>query len=254
MSTITRPSAASLYLGLNANGQAIGSATGFIVQLDDSSLYLFTNRHVVRGRRQDSDELLSNTGAVPDEVVIQHNESGKPGCWIPKTESLYDSNGSPRWLEHSTLGPSADVVALPLTDTTGIDTYNYDPSNPGPKMPIHPSSSVSIVGFPFGETGGGFFGIWVNGFIATEFSINYNNMPVFLVDSRTRPGQSGSPVLIYKEGTIPLEGGSFVMKPGPAERFLGIYSGRINEQSDLGIVWKIEVLEDIKQNGVPGTE
>jgi hypothetical protein len=33
---------------------------------------------------------------------------------------------------------------------------------------------------------------------------------------------------------------------------LGVYSGRINDQSDLGIVWKTSALKEILQNGVRG--
>jgi hypothetical protein len=31
----------------------------------------------------------------------------------------------------------------------------------------------------------------------------------------------------------------------PAEQFVGVYSGRISEQSDLGFVWKVSALLDI---------
>lgn len=32
---------------------------------------------------------------------------------------------------------------------------------------------------------------------------------------------------------------------GPVSRFIGIYSGRINSQSDLGMVWKASAIEQL---------
>jgi len=71
------------------------------------------------------------------------------------------------------------------------------------------TSGLSIVGFPFGITGGGGLGVWVQGTIATEPSLDFDGMPRFLIDSRTRPGQSGSPVLAYHAGgALPMQGGA----------------------------------------------
>ena len=42
-----------------------------------------------------------------------------------------------------------------------------------------------------------------------------------------------------------MTGGATAMFGGPASRFLGIYSGRINDQSDLGLVWKATALRDL---------
>jgi hypothetical protein len=62
------------------------------------------------------------------------------------------------------------------------------------------TQQLSIVGYPFGRTGGGGFPIWVQGWIATEPSIDFDALPCFLIDSRTRPGQSGSPVVFFSTG------------------------------------------------------
>jgi hypothetical protein len=32
---------------------------------------------------------------------------------------------------------------------------------------------------------------------------------------------------------------------GPATKFLGIYSGRVNAESDLGIVWKASAIKEL---------
>ena len=70
--------------------------------------------------------------------------------------------------------------------------------------------------------------------------INNYEVPTFLIDSKTRGGQSGSPVLF--ESPIKSEKKEY--------HLIGIYSGRVNASSDLGYVWKIEVIKEILENGV----
>jgi hypothetical protein len=174
-----------------------------------------------------------------------HNVAGRLGEWQPRIEPLYDDRGNPLWLEHPVHGRRVDVVALPITDTRGIQLYPYDPSNPGPSIVYGPSDPLSIIGFPFGITGGGALGIWVQGTVATEPSVDFDELPCLLVDSRTRPGQSGSPVIAYRPSGYQTEDASMVLTGQAAERFVGVYSGRINQESDLGFVWNAEALLDI---------
>lgn len=174
-----------------------------------------------------------------------HNVAGQLGTWVPKSEPLYDSNGDPLWLEHPAHARRVDVVALPLTRTQGVQLFPYDPVNPGPSIVFGPSETASIIGFPFGLTGGGALGIWVQGTIATEPAIDYLDLPCLLVDSRTREGQSGSPVIVYRPSGYSTEEASMMLTGQPAERFIGVYSGRINKESDLGFVWKARALTEI---------
>jgi len=88
-------------------------------------------------------------------------------------------------------------------------------------------------------------GVWVQGTIATEPSLDYWDLPLLLVDSRTRPGQSESPVILYRTDGYITEDGNTINNHIPAMRLIGVYSGRINEQSDLGLVWKLGAVEEI---------
>jgi len=152
----------------------------------------------------------------------------------------------PLWIEHPVLRENADFVALPLTQLDDVEIYPYDLNNTGPDILIGPSSSISVIGFPFGIRAGGSLGVWATGFIASEPEINFNNLPIFLIDCRTRPGQSGSAVIAYRSGgTVALANGSSAIFGGPVYKFLGIYSGRINQESDLGIVWKSEAIKQL---------
>ena len=77
-----------------------------------------------------------------------------------------------------------------------------------------------------------------------------NSTPSFLVDSRTRPGQSGSPVIYkIKPGQTEEYKGKMYRAKRSMVHLIGIYSGRINAQSDLGLVWKPHVLKEIIEKG-----
>lgn len=244
MATIALPSVRSLLIQMSVGSQALGTATGFVVQSAKGPV-LMTNRHNVTGRRQDDGKPLSPTGGIPDSLTIVHNRSGKLGEWVCRSETLL-SAGKPRWIEHPKLGAKADLVALPLTQLTDVEVYQYDVFNTGPAIRCGPADTVSVVGFPFGMQVGGSLAVWATGFIASEPDIDFESLPEFLIDCRSRPGQSGSAVIAYRMGgAISMEDGSTAIMGGEVIRLLGIYSGRINEQSDLGIVWKASALKEL---------
>jgi len=239
---IAKPSVKSLLIQMKFNGTVLSTGTGFLV---DSAIgpHLITNRHNVTGRHQQTGRPLSKTGGIPNEISIAHNVKGKLGQWIWKTEPLYSGN-TPRWVEHPIGGSSYDFVALPLMDINGVSVMPYDPGNTGANLMVGPSDVVSVIGFPFGLSTGGALAIWATGFVASEPFLP--NDPKFLIDCRARPGQSGSAVISYSSGgAAATDDGSTSIFNGPVYRFLGVYSGRINDESDLGIVWKASSLREL---------
>ncbi len=226
------------------NGQLLSSGTAFVVN-SPSGPVLITNRHNVTGRDQNTGKPLSQTGGVPNELVIFHNRASSLGQWTTRVESLYlDEN--PRWKEHPTLGSRADFVALPLKNLADVQCYPHDVRNTGPDFSVGPADPVSVIGFPFGVTAGGAFGVWATGFLASEPIVEFNDLPIQLIDCRTRQGQSGSPVIAYRNGgMIRMADGGTSMFDGPVYRLIGIYSGRINAESDLGIVWKVSAIREL---------
>ena len=248
MQTIAKPSVQSLLIEMRFNGQPISTGTAFIAQTKCGPV-LVTNRHNVTGRHQETGKPLSSTCGIPNEIVIIHNKKSFLGTWIPKIESLLHDNDEPRWIEHPTLGPSADFVALPLTQLDDIDLYPYDPATPGQDISVGPADPVSVIGFPFGITAGGAFGVWATGFLASEPIVDFSNLPIQLIDCRSRQGQSGSPVIAYRSGgMVGMNNGGASVFAGPVWRFIGIYSGRINNESDLGIVWKASAIQELLQS------
>ena len=229
------------------NGQALSTGTGFVVRSQNGPL-LITNRHNVTGRHQETNEPLSPTGGIPNELVIIHNQHDNLGHWIPKTERLLDGD-DPLWHEHPDLGARADFVALPLTELDDVAIYEYDLIDTGPKIMVGPADAISVVGFPFGVQAGGSLAVWATGFMASESFVNFQNLPVFLVDCRSRQGQSGSAVIAYRSGgMVAMEDGGSAAFDGPVTRFLGIYSGRINLESDLGVVWKASAIRELVES------
>jgi Trypsin-like peptidase domain len=217
---LAQPSIMSLLIQLRENGQVIATGTGFVAQSQKGPI-LITNRHNVTGKHQDTGQILHSKGKTPTELEIIHNQAGKLGSWVPRVEPLY-AGSAPLWVEHPTLGARVDCVALPLTQTNDVQFYPYDPNNPGTRIPCGPADIVTVVGFPFGLTGGGALALWATGFVASEPAVDFNGLPLFLIDCRSRPGQSGSAVIAYRNGgMVPMENGGAAAFTGPVFRFLG---------------------------------
>lgn len=254
------PSLMSVRLTMTCKNQVddgeleLAQGTGFLFDWQGRP-YLVTNRHNLTGRRQDDGSPLNRYGAVPDAVHIAHNLLPKPGSepgqfsfgWENVAEPLIDdSTGLHRWFEHPTWGSQVDVVVLPIRRVPADGMMLTYTSN-GFNQPIGvgPSQELSIVGFPFGESSGGNIAVWVRGAVASEPLIDHGGLPRFLIDARTRPGQSGSPVVIYSASGVVNDGRGITLGTGPHQRLVGVYSGRTSDQSDLGFVWKVSNIIDI---------
>jgi len=237
----------SLRIEMRFGEQKLSTGTAFIVKLGVRRPLLITNRHNVTGRHQETGELLSKSAGVPDNIVVAHHVRNELGHWNGIRTPLLDAHGTPLWIEHPTWGEKADFVALPIHSTQGIDLYPYDLEATGPDIFLGPSEIISVIGFPFDLQINGFVAVWATGFIASEPEFDVGNLPVFLIDCRTRAGQSGSPVIAYRNGMAMSSQGASVMYSNPVSKFLGIYSGRIRADSDLGMVWKASaVIELVK--------
>jgi hypothetical protein len=119
-----------------------------------------------------------------------------------------------------------------------------------------PGDSLSVVGFPYGrmafEPTLGAFAIWTRASLATDFFVDVDATRCFLIDARTRSGQSGSPVLFHSgERARASEGDARTILQATMTVLLGVYSGRLIDQedaassTDLGRVWRCEVIRDI---------
>ncbi len=245
--TIAQQSAMSLYLELRFQGTTLSQGTGLVMRSPRGPA-LITNWHNVAGRDPLTNRVLSETLGIPDEVLIVHNRAGANGQWVARVEPLLNSDGDSLWAEHPRFGRQVDCVALLLTQLDDVQLYPYDCADMR-DLSFRIAGLVSVIGFPFGLSAGGALALWATGFVASEPQIDYDNLPQFLIDCRGRPGQSGSAVIAYSSGGgTAMENGDTAFHDGPTYRLLGIYSGRINDQSDLGKVWKIEAIEEIMRS------
>lgn len=247
------PSFKSLFVEMYFEETRLSTGTATLVANDkESPCALVTARHNVTGRHQDTDKCLSPNAALPDNILIHLHETEElfGSQWKQVRLPLYRDDGSPYWIEHPRLGKRADIVALNLSwgnDVTKLPYYlktDLDSVN----MVIAPAETVSVIGFPFGLSFGGKFPLWATGFLAHEMSLVTDENPVFIIDCRTRQGQSGSPVIAFRtSGYRHEKDGKTVttVSASKAWEFLGIYSGRINAESDLGTVWHVRAIREL---------
>ena len=222
--------------------------------------------HNFTGRNSLTGELLSDIGAIPNfcDLYLPHrveeNRDMEYIEWRWHRVHLYEDeeNLMPIWWEHPKYGRKVDMVIVKIEDfnvadveTKPVNSNNLQLSD----LKIIAGMDAFILRFPRGMTGGASFPIWKRGSIASEPDIDIGNLPKLYIDTATRKGMSGAPVYAQEKGTFALEGGSlhenFVM--GIGHRFLGLYSGRIGDDTflaQLGIVWKeqaiIEIIEGKK--------
>lgn len=249
------PSLKSLYIEMYFGDTLLSSGTAFLVANDRSShCALITNRHNVTGRHQQTGECLDKKHcAIPDNIRIYfHKPSLELGEWHCVKLPLYKEDGSQWWIEHPRFGASADVVALNLTWGSDVQKFPYylKTDLDRLKLVIRPAETVSVIGFPFGLSSTGRFPIWATGFMAQELGIVTPDNQTFLIDCRTRQGQSGSPVIAYRANMFSYINDSgqvtTTMASGTVKwEFLGIYSGRVNSESDLGRVWHVSAIEEV---------
>ena len=252
MAIIKIESYKSLFIEMYFNETRLASGTGFIVNSTQGDPLLITNRHNVTGKSA-TGETISETGGIPNQVKIFHRNSEDMNQVTEKIEKLYANNeifeDERVWFEHPTYGAHMDCIALKLTELDGVHLldYNLDEGNFYDKGV---TDTVSVIGYPFEKKAANNTAIWATGFIATEPELNFEDMPIFLIDCRSRQGQSGSPVISYKLSGDERQEELNIFFGTPTVRFLGIYSGRINANSDLGIVWKASAIQELI-NSVP---
>ncbi|WP_298425217.1 hypothetical protein [uncultured Kordia sp.] len=170
--------------------------------------------------------------------------------------NLYD-NDKADWFVHPVHKELVDVVVFEMETPDNfngilrpINKIQFDDFN------LRIADEVFILGFPYSITGGGSLPIWKRGSVATEPDIDYEDLPKVFIDTASKSGMSGSPVIFRRFGIHGVEDETLRVNSriGEIRGFVGIYSGRITGKSEfdaqLGIVWKKEVIEEINQREI----
>ena len=250
---------------------ASGRATAFFWERAEQ-WYLITNIHVVTGWNHDTGTALSPTGFTPThlsfELSIDIEEGDTAGELVQRKgyRIPLEEDGRPLWFEHPIHGPRVDVAAIPVFAAPCHETLSElgarrilnDPvNNHSDWVPFDVASGEDafVLGYPKGMSTRG-FPIWKRASIASEPDIDVDDLPKILVDTATREGMSGAPVVAVRRG-ITMPTGKFDAQTilGETMNFIGVYSGRIGEDElgvQLGIVWKESVINEIIDGCVRG--
>lgn len=142
-----------------------------------------------------------------------------------------------------------DVVALPIPEAMQVHVYPLDLALADVDMVAAPAMPVSVIGYPLGLATGGNWPIWKTGHIASDPDLDFQpGTPAFLIDATTRSGMSGSPVVLRLNGGFGTRQGGYLLAGGTSTKFMGVYSGRIREESEIGTVWRPFVIHEILLN------
>jgi hypothetical protein len=241
-----------LHMGVMPTDTVLASGTGFIHE-ENGTAYLITNWHNVAGRDPASGACLSKMLGTPDTIMTYFRDPSQAGSSRREYLKLYrdDAMREPAWYEHPTFGRKVDVVALPLCDQIR-SKYRLFPINAiefdsGFKEEV--ADDAFVVGYPFADTTYASFPIWKRASLASEPDIDVDHLPKMLIDTATRPGLSGSPVIMQRVGIHdkgPVVTADTII--GRIRNFVGIYSGRIGDdelKAQLGVVWKARVISEI---------
>lgn len=226
----------------------IATGTAFVFRQEDQA-YLITNWHNVTGINPQTGKHLSPNASEPDRIHVWLTVKDNLGKWASLEIPVVDPNDNPLWLEHPTFGRKVDVVAIPFTCSEGLTIYPINEINQKEDMEVQLGHDIFILGFPFNLKPTGSFPVWKRGSIATEPDIDIDGSPKFMVDTASRNGMSGSPVILRAWHSYTSTDESIKFISGTATKFLGIYSGRIGDDDEfkaqLGIIWRADVILEI---------
>ena len=264
----------------------LGHGTGFFVEYG-GDWFVITNGHVVTGRHfltrgilSDDDPTVTSCPTMLKIRVAGYDES-VPGGWYQMqylSIDLFD-DGDPVWYVHPELEHKCDVVAIAIDWPKRQSRLWHRAINriSDDRIPVEPGVTVFILGYPLGIEVKLGLPIWKSGYIASEpyFPVSLkedpeepvqkgplDGLPAFFLDSQTRRGMSGSPVIAQYSGTWDLTdpytpptvenlqpiNWDHLVLGGTASEFIGCYSARIEStelEAGLGLCWRKEVIEEI---------
>jgi len=247
-----------LHLKFSETDVTMATATGFMYESEDI-YWLITNGHNLTRINPFDNQRIADHCGFPDEIatsfhVVKYNKYMQRSAFTIK---LYKDGDHriPQWFIHPIHGYKVDVVAIPVFAKDELPAHiKIYPINKSfdfdDRFPPVISSDVFVLGYPLDICDSLHMPIWKRATIASEPNYDINNLPYLLVDTATRSGMSGSPVIYQRDNFHMPEGklsdSSFW---GIVRSFLGVYSGRIgaphNYESQLGIVWKSHIIDEI---------
>jgi hypothetical protein len=246
---IDRFSLVTVPLSLYFNDRHLSDATGFIWQ-EGRQNYLITNWHVATGRSAFDGNSLHSHGGRPNAIRALFNTRIQQFLKQEHVIGIRDEDGRPLWLAHPARGRAVDVVAIPLPYADDNPIFDLHPINKyiAVELTVRIAMEVFVLGYPFGPEPPG-YPVWKRGSMASEPDLAGIGTGYYLVDTASRPGMSGSPV-IRRIWNQRVDGDRVVPAPTPLRtEFVGVYSGRRHTKDErdaqLGMVWPRRCIEEI---------
>jgi hypothetical protein len=218
--------------------------------------YKLANWHVASATHLFTKDLLLKGGSRPNKFkchfIIRVGDYGRDDIDVP----VKDDNDNPRWLIHPLHNERpVDIAAIPLDAEELQQKVTLLPLNelaPG-RLAIMIGMDVFILGYPFGSAPPA-FPVWKRGSIASEPDLVKLTTRYYLIDTASRPGMSGSLVILRSWSNHILESSNFIATSDkPIDRVIGIYSGRKDNapaEAQIGMVWHVDYIDEIIDHGV----
>jgi len=183
-------------------GDEVIGATGTAFIYERNGLYLITAWHNVTGCDYTTNQPLHTRGFVPDRarfgVWKRHGRDVAARQWI-------SINLQPKecvWLQHKRLLDGIDIAAIPIDIKVEADwlTKPINQLDFESRLDPEPGLEAFVIGFPENISGPSRTAIWKRASVASEAGFRMNEAGKFYVDTATRRGMSGSPVIIQHSG------------------------------------------------------
>lgn len=274
------------HLTMRFQETVLSVGTGFIYKHDEQ-YFIVTTWHNVTGLHSETLENLGKNGGIPDNIVVNLSVS-YPGFGVIKraiTLPLADEEKSLFYI-HPKNCPRIDVVAIPFDPAAEhnsefhLSTGEHRktkmlllmPMAGGTQAEICPvqlyfvpdkavisqwlnsvdvTEELFIPGYPHNVQDFHAQPVWKRATIASSVQAGWNREPKFLVDSASKSGMSGAPVLYFSsKGIVRIDGASHHFGREVAI-LAGVYVGRLGVESkadpQIGTVWNQSVIDEIIQ-------
>jgi len=228
------------------NDTRLGQGTGFLWRVQEQ-YYLVTSWHVLSMNDFFTRANLRKDAGRPN---ILHALFNIPGSFEKQQWDIKirDDEDRPLWLVH----PSrrADVAVLPIPFGPKELIIALYPLNvlANAALRIEIGMEVFIIGYPF-EIKPPAYPVWKRGSIASEPQLARLTTDYMLVDTASRPGMSGAPVIRRSWTNHMVEPGVVAVVDTPINKFIGVYSGRVPtdhpHEAQIGLVWGDYLINEI---------
>lgn len=225
----------------------LGQGTGFMWKLRDQ-YYLVTNWHVLAMCDFFTRANLRKDAGRPNILRTLFNIRSGSFDKQRWDITIRDADDRPLWLVHP--GRRADIAVLPLPFRPEELIIALYPLNilANAALRIEIGMEVFILGYPF-KIEPPAYPVWKRGSIASEPQLARLTTDYMLVDTASRPGMSGAPVIRRSWTNHMVDPGVVALVDTPLNKFIGVYSGRVPtdhpHEAQIGLVWDGSLIDEI---------